>query len=192
MTKMKNIIKGIGFFVAMVAITTNAVAIPISGTMEMGGSFYAKDSDGNNTTSAADATYIDFVYFNWDMFVVNSADGDFSGLAGQYGDIKDIQFDPFLAPVADFWTIGTFSFELTSITRGITNDPENVLVLNGIGTISSSVATLDDTVATWSFSGDTTGTGVFSWSATSASVPEPSLLFLLSIGLIGIGIRKKL
>lgn len=176
---------------ALLLVTSNVMALPIIGTMEMGGSFYALDSAGNQT-NAADATSIDFNYFGLDMFVVNTASGDFSGLAGQYGDIQDIQFEPFLAPVADFWTIDIFSFELTEISRGFTNDPENILVLNGIGTISASVAGLDETAATWSFSGDTTGTGVFSWSATSASVPEPGLLFLLSIGLIGIGVRKKL
>jgi len=173
----------------LLLVALNVTALPITGTMEMGGSFYALDSDGNQT-NAADATSIDFSFFGFDMFVVNTASGDFSGLAGQYGDIQDIQFEPFLAPVADFWSIDMFSFELTDIARGFTNDPENILVLNGTGTVSASVAGLDDTAATWSFSGDTTGTGVFSWSATS--VPEPGLLFLLSIGLIGIGVRKKL
>jgi hypothetical protein len=175
----------------MLLMTSNVMALPITGTMEMGGSFYALD-DAGNTTNAADATTLDFNYFGLDKFVVNSASGDFTGLAGLYGDIQDIQFEPFVAPVADFWTIDVFSFELTSIARGFTNDPDNILVLNGIGMISSSVTGQDDTAATWSFSGDTTGTGVFSWSATSTSVPEPGLLFMLSIGLIGIGIRKKL
>ena len=173
-------------------IACNAQALPIAGTMGMGGSFYAFDSDGNQTSNAGDATSIDFDFFGFDMFVVNTADGDFSGLAGQYGDIQDFQFDPYVAPIEDFWSVGTFSFELTDVSRGFTADPENFLVLNGIGIISSSIVGLDNTAATWSFAGDTTGTGVFSWSATSASVPEPNILFLLSIGLIGIGIRKNL
>ena len=177
----------------LLLVTSNVTALPITGTMEMGGSFYALDGDGNQTSIASEAISIDFDFFGFDMFVVNTATGDFDGLAGQYGDIQDIQFEPFVAPVADFWVIDVFSFELTDVVRGFTNDPDNILVLSGVGIISSSVAGLDNTAATWTFSGDTTGTGVFSWSATSeVSVPEPNIIFLLSIGLIGIGIRKKL
>ncbi|MCK5396572.1 MAG: PEP-CTERM sorting domain-containing protein [Gammaproteobacteria bacterium] len=176
---------------ALLLVASNVTALPITGTMEMGGSFYALDSEGNRTSNAGDATSIDFDFFGYDMFVVNTASGDFDGLAGQYGYIKDIQFEPFVAPVADFWSIGDFSFDLTELTRGFTENPDKFLVLSGAGTLSATG--FDDTVATWSFSGDTTGTGVFSWSATSeVSVPEPNILFLLSIGLISIGLRKKL
>ena len=170
----------------LLLITTNVTALPITGVMEMGGSF------SPNSVNAAEVTSLEFYYLGTDnKFVVNSASGDFAGVP-PYGDIQNIQFEPFSTPVADFWTIGGFSFELTDITRGFTNDPAKFLILNGVGTISSSNPALDDTAATWSFSSDTTGNGIFSWSATATAVPEPGLLFLLSIGLIGIGIRKKL
>ncbi len=179
----------------LLLVTSSVVALPIVGDLEMGGSFFALDGNGRTVSNASLATSIDFDFFGFDMFVVNAADGDFTGLAGQYGNIQDIQFDPFVGPVVDFWSIDTFSFELTSLTREFTNNPDDFLVLSGVGILSSSIAGLDDTAATWSFSGDTTGAGVFSWSASTgidANVPEPSLLFLLSLGLIGIGIRKKL
>ncbi len=169
---------------------SSAQAVPITGTMEMGGSFIALDRLGNATT-AASAVAIDFNFFGLDKFVVNAGDGDFSGLAGSYGDIKDFTFDPFVAPIADFWSIAGFSFELTDVVRGVSGDPASFLILNGVGTISA--LGFDDTAANWWFSGDTTGTGTFSWSATSAvAVPEPGLLLLLSMGLIGFGLRKKL
>ena len=80
----------------LLLVTSNVTALPITGTMEMGGSFYALDGDGNQTSIASEAISIDFDFFGFDMFVVNTASGDFDGLAGQYGDIQDIQFEPFV------------------------------------------------------------------------------------------------
>ena len=176
---------------ALLLVSSNVMALPmVTGGMEMGGSFIARDASGA-PVDAANATFIDFDFFGFNKFIVNTAYGDFDGLADTYGDIKDFQFDPFVSPIAEFWKIDVFSFELTDVSRGFTNDPDNILVLNGSGIITS--ANFDDTAATWSFTGDTTGVGSFSWSATSAiDVPEPGLLFLLSIGLVGIGIRRKL
>jgi len=170
---------------------SNVMALPVTGTLEMTGGFYAIDSRGNAVDDASVATGVDFDFFGFDMFRATSADGDFAGLEGQVGTITDFQFDPFVTSIVDFWTIADFSFELTDVTRGFTNDPVNFLVLDGNGIISA--AGFDDTVASWSFTGDTSGSGIFSWSATSAvSVPEPNILLLLSASLIGLGIRKKI
>lgn len=187
MNKFKQLL----FVGVLTLIAINVQALPIiTGTMEMGGSFFALDSSGNQT-GAASAVAIDFDIFGYDKFLVNTADGAFSGLADTYGDIKDFNFDPFNSPIADFWTIAAFSFELTDVSRGFTNDPDRFLVLDGVGIISA--AGFENTMATWSFSGETTGSGTFSWSATSAAaVPEPGLLLLLSMGLIGFGVRRKL
>lgn len=169
---------------------SNVVALPlITGEMEMTGGFYAVDSNGDTVSSADMATGIDFDFFGFDAFRVTTANGDFAGLDGQVGSIADFQFDPFVAPITDFWTIDIFAFELTDVVRGTTNDPVNFLVLNGVGTLTATG--FADTDASWTFTGDTTGSGIFSWSATSTSVPEPGLLVLLSIGLIGFGISKR-
>ena len=171
--------------------------------MEMSGGFFATDTNGY-TVTADTATNIDFSFFGFDMFRVINADRDFSHLTGAIGSITDFQFDPFVASIQDFWTVGTFAFELTDVTRGVTNDPVNFLVLDGVGVLSGT--DYADTDATWTFSGDTSGTGIFSWSATSTeteteslsttlasirSVPEPSIIFLISIGLIGFRLRNK-
>ena len=183
----------------LVVATVSAQALPtIGGTMAMGGSFYALDASGGQTNSGTDAVAIDFNLFGFDQFVVNSADGDFGGLAGSIGAIQDFQFDPFGGPITDFWTVGGFSFELVRLTRGITSDPENFLVLDGVGIVSA--AGFADTRASWSFSGDTTGSGAWSWSATSVTsdgdlpvpAPAPGSLVLLLIGLLGIGVHRKL
>ncbi len=191
---MKNLIKNL--IVAVPFIATSVCALPVTGEMEMTGGFHLVDAGGNTVGNAAAATGVDFDFFGFDKFRATSGDGDFSGLAGQVGDITDFQFDSFVS-ISDFWTIGAFSFELTSVERGFTNDPANFLVLNGVGTISANG--FDDTAANWSFTGDASGGSLLSWSATPSIpvpstptvIPEPGILALLSMGLIGFSLRKK-
>jgi hypothetical protein len=195
--KMNSIQALIG--VTLFAISLQVNAIPISGEIGMGGSFIAVDSSWVETGTAS-ATGVDF---DPNLFIVGNATGDFAGV-GLFGSITDFQFDPSLGvndgfggvaavtSITDFWTIDSFSFELTSVSRGFTNDPDSFLVLEGTGIISSSVSGLDATLGTWVFTGNTTGGGSFSWSAGSAAqVPEPGVLALLGIGLIGFAGRKK-
>ena len=196
---MKNLLKSL-IVAASLAVTSTSFAVPITGEMEMIGAFHLIDSSGNTVSSAADATGVDFDFFGFDKFRAINGDGDFTGLAGAVGDISDFQFDSFSSPIASFWSIDIFSFELMNVVRGFTNDPANFLVLNGVGTVSA--AGFDDTVIDWLFSGDATGGGILSWSATpsvpvpsgvvpEAAVPEPGMLVLLSLGLLGFGLRKK-
>ena len=167
----------------LLSAAMEATALPITGDIGMGGNFTAVDSSWVATGTAV-ATGIDF---DPNLFIVNSATGDFSGVSIS-GSIQDFQFDPLVSSIVDFWTIDGFGFELTSVTRGFTNDPDTFLVLEGTGIISA--AGFDDTLGTWSFSGDTTGS-TFSWSAGTTAVPAPGVLVLLGMGLIGFIGRKK-
>jgi len=178
--KFKQIITG----AALLVLAFNVMALPsVTGTMEMTGAFHALDASGARTSDASTAVAIDFDFFGYNKFRVTAADGDFTGLAGQIGDIKDFQFDPLIGSIADFWKVANFSFELTAITRLPTNDPSAFLALDGTGIVRA--AGFEDTVASWKFSGDTSGGGIFSWSSTSAvAVPEPAVLALLSLGLV--------
>lgn len=186
MNKFKQVL--VGSLLSVLAANVNALPITITGSLDMGGGAYAIDATGAQTNDASLAVAIDFTPNN---FRVLAASGDFTGLKGQIGDIQDLAFGPFVGPVTAFWTVGDFSFDLTDVVRGVTNDPASFLVLNGTGIISA--IGFDNTVASWRYTSDTTGNGAFSWSAVSArNVPEPGVLALLSSGLFGFSLRKKL
>ena len=193
------------FGVLLLGLTVTAYAVPITGSIGMGGNFIAVgdssvgDYSFNAASNLGTATGVDFVPGN---FLVNSISGSFSSVSSPSGNITDFQFDPGLgindgsggvtsvSSIVDFWTIDGFSFELTSLAKGFTNDPNTFLVLEGAGMISGNG--FDATLGSWSFTGDTTNGGTFSWSAGSATVAAPGSLVLLSIGLFGIVGRRYL
>ena len=189
MYKFKQILAG----AVLTMLAFNVMALSsVSGTLQMTGAFFAVDVNGDHTSDGALATGIDFDLFGTDRFRATLGDGSFAGLAGQLGNITDFQFDPLTAPIADFWTIDIFAFELADVKRTLGDDPSKFISLEGSGIVSA--FGFEDTVASWNFSGDTTGSGKFSWSATSiaTAVPEPGVLALVALGLIGISARRRI
>lgn len=194
MYKFKQILTG----AALTMLAFNVMAVPspspITGTLSMTGSLYALDAGGTRTSDASTAKAIDFDFFGSNRFRVISGSDAFAGLNGQMGNITDFTFDAFSGPISNFWSVDIFSFELTDITRVVSNDPVNFLRLSGEGIISATG--YDNTKAGWSFASTTSGGGIFSWSANTAAqtvaAPEPGMLVLLAMGLIGFGLRKKI
>lgn len=170
-------------------------AIPITGEIGMGGNFKAVDSNWNATSTDL-ATGIDF---DPNLFIVNSATGSFSSV-GAIGNIKDFQFDPSLglndgfggvtavSSITDFWSIDGFSFELTSVVK-LASSTATFLDLEGTGIISGN--NFDATMGSWSFTGENDGS-TFTWSAGSTqTVPEPAILALMGIGLMGFAVSRR-
>lgn len=191
-----NKFKEMMIILAFSSMSSNVMALPfVSGSLDMTGAAQAYDASGGITDDAAQATSLKFLPGNTagDTFRVVSGTGDFVGLANQTGIIKDLPFAPvFNGPIVDFWKIDIFSFKLTDVTRDTSNDPTSILVLNGTGVLSASSG-FADTLAAWEYTGDTSGSGIFSWNAENrTNVPEPGVLVLLSFGLLGFALRKKI
>lgn len=170
----------------LLGLSMNVSALPlITGTIGMGGGFDPVDSTGA-VTSLDLAEGIDFTPNSF--YVTWNTTGDFAGLGGQTGTIKDIQFGSLAGPVDDFWSVGGFSFDLESISRQPFGDPSQYIALQGSGVISA--AGYQKTRGLWSFTGNGPS-GTFSWSAGTGAtgVPEPMVLALVGIGLAGFGVR---
>jgi len=179
----------IGSLFSIVAFDAMALISPpsISGTLEMTGAAYMVDARGNITSDATSAIGIDF---SPNKFITTLGDGSFSGVS-RIGYIQDLQFDSFAGPIANFWSIDAFSFELLDLSFEVADTVNSsFLTVTGNGIISAQGYA--DTAASWRYSSDSSGGSLFGWSATAKGVPEPSILALLSLGLITIVLRKKL
>ena len=132
------------------------------------------------------ATTVDIV---GDQANVLGASGDFAPAAGETGvTFNDIVFSPFpgggIIPLWGPTANGGFSFDLLSLNIDLQTDKE--LALTGTGTVKGTG--FDDTFGQWSWSGDTSGGGLFVWSSTTTTIPEPATIAVWSIlGLSGLG-----
>ena len=193
-TKMKKTILAV---LTMAALSLGAQAVPITGDIDFAGQATF------NTTSLATATQVinfkssDVGANNTAM--VTSANGSFTGLAGTIASFPNVYtFSPSSA-VSPLWTVGGFTFNLTSST--IVAQTSTILAITGVG-ILTGPAGFDATPGTWAFTSQQAGGGMqqsFSFSANTnatggaTGVPEGgSTVALLGAVLIGVvALRRK-
>lgn len=169
---------------AMMALAAEAQATPITGGISFSGL-------GANPTGGSDwstATGVDFV----SLALAGSGTGSYAGVFA-LATFNDFTYDPGLSPSPVLlWTFTdfprTYSFDLSSLTSVVKSGSaaSSSVAVNGLGTLH--ITGYEDTAGTFVFTGNSSN-GSFSFSASdgaSASVPEPTSVFLLGTGLLGI------
>lgn len=189
-----------GLLTAALLVPFTAGAVPIVGEIGIAGSLNPvcdNNPENGDTCHMDNATGLDF---SGDQALVTFATEDFASIGGlSFGSVvsmTDFTFNPFTG-VDPLWTAGGFSFAMDSLV--VMAQTNTVLELRGTGLISYSDFSrggpaLDPTAGSWSFSADiATGATQFAWSSTTAPTPapEPGILVLMGLGLIGgLGARR--
>jgi hypothetical protein len=180
---MKHLTLSLILVVAMMAIAAEAQATPITGGISFSG--FANPSGGSDWSTATGVSFIN-------PALAGSGTGSYAGITA-FATFNNFTYDPGLSPSPVLlWTFTstglTYSFDLSSLTSVVKAGSGAVssVVVNGAGTLH--IAGLDDTAGSFVFSGNGSNNS-FSFSASdgaSASVPEPTSVFLLGTGLLGI------
>ena len=168
-----------------------AQAVPITGDVTFAGGVTLNTSSAGTASEVLNFTGAG----GTGSPTVISADGSFSGIAAgtQASFASDWFFNS--GSVANLWSVGGFTFDLTSshiVFQG--GSPAGVLV-DGIGAVSGNG--LSPEAITWSFSVSDPPAGtasglVFSFQGASGTVPDGgTTAMLLGLGVLGLGMLKK-
>jgi hypothetical protein len=112
---------------------------------------------------------------------VDYVSGDFGSIAlgTVVTDLPTFTYDVFV-PSVNIWNLGGFSFDLNSVDS-YTESTGNLL-LTGSGTVTADG--FDDTTMVWTISGN-------NFTFAAATVPEPSVIALFGLGLLGLGLARR-
>ena len=174
----------------LLACSVGSAAAPIVGDINFGGSVALTGG-----TTLDTATGLDFIDAPRPLVVKGFSTGSsFSGLVsvGDAADFTDFTFDlPDGTPFQEFelWRVGQFSFRLTEEPLKVFNATEDKLTLQGTGVVLGDG--FDSTFGDWTLSvrDRTTEFKFFSSSSTASgiAIPEAGTLWLLGVGLAGLG-----
>jgi hypothetical protein len=191
--KSKTISKFGAASIAAFVLTSAAHALPyLNGVINMGTNFSVlgagiklQNAGGAVTTNLATAAGVK----TWVGAIVTSSSGSFAtALPGS--PVSFAQPWVFANPYTPLWSVGGFTFDLTSSM--VTHLPSFLLV-EGTGLLHA--PGFADTPGFWTFSTQgSAAQGVFSWSSSTNSVPDGgATVALLGFALLGLhGVRRKL
>ena len=177
---MKLIKTTLGALLVSAALAAQALAMPITGVINFAGGATLDNSDITLATQVV----------SWaNPVAVTSTSGVFNGIT-QVTLANNWTFNPG-SPVANFWTGGVFTFDLSASTRSvavINNTP--FLNVEGVGTLKG--GGYDPTPGFFSFSTQgNTGLTTVSFSSTVKAPDGGTTALLLGLGLTGIALISR-
>lgn len=175
----KTLLKYAGIAALAFAVSSTASAALINGALTFGGGATLDTGDANTATSVT----------AWNNAFVISKSGSFDipAVTGAVTLVAPWSFNS--GPVASFWSVGGFTFDLTSSSI-IAQTGNGSVTVTGTGSVTG--YSYDPSPGIWSFTTQNPSAGgVFSFSA-SASVPDGgTTAALLGTALVGMSLLAR-
>jgi hypothetical protein len=159
-----------------------ASAVPINGSITFAGGLTLGDSSNVATNNIGSATQV----LSWVNGTVQSRSGAYSSIAvnSAVSLAAPWSFNYSGSPIVGFWSVGGFSFDLTSSFL-VSNDG-TFISAKGFGTLNGPSG-YDATAGTWTFTTQSPDAeGIFSFSASSSVPDGGTTAVLLGVALLGV------